>query len=49
MSIGGWFIFLIAVGSVLTLFCWCMYKVITTPGETEHLHRIGEHTPDEEA
>lgn len=47
MTFGGWLILLASVGGVTTLFVWCIHKVMTTPGETEHLHGPGEHTPDE--
>ena len=47
MNTGGWIIMLLSVGTVSTLFTWCIYKVITTPGETEHLHGFEIETPDE--
>jgi hypothetical protein len=36
-----------SVGSVLALFAWCIWKVVTTPEETEHLHGFDFETPDQ--
>ena len=47
MTIGGWIILIISVGTVVTLFTWCIYKVLSIPGETEHLHGFEQETPDE--
>lgn len=38
MNTGGWIVMLFSIGSVTTLFAWCLYKVLSTPGETEHIH-----------
>jgi hypothetical protein len=38
MTIGGWFMLIISVTTVCTLFTWCIYKVMTIPEETDHLH-----------
>ena len=38
MSAGGWIILLISVGTVITLFAWCLCKVLSTPDETERIH-----------
>lgn len=48
MSTGGLFFMLISVGSVTLLFAWCVYKVLKTPGEEEHLHGLEIETPDED-
>jgi hypothetical protein len=48
MTIGGWMILIVSVGSVTSLFSWCLYKVLTIPGETEHVHGFEFKTPDEE-
>ena len=37
MTPGGWFMMLLAVSCVTGLFAWCVYKVLATPGATEHL------------
>lgn len=47
MNFAGILIMLVSVGGVYAFFGWCLYKVLTTPGETEHMHGVGEHTPDE--
>lgn len=47
MTLGGWLIMLVSVGSVTILFIWCIWKVLTTPGETEHMHGFEFETPDE--
>jgi hypothetical protein len=49
MTAGGWVVMLLSVGGVTTLLAWCVYKVITTPGSTEHLHSQADiETPDVE-
>lgn len=49
MTLGGWIVMLSAVGGVTTLLSWCVYKVITTPDSTEHLHSQADiETPDVE-
>lgn len=40
MNTGGWITLILSVGSVSLLFAWCIYKVITTPGESEHIHGL---------
>ncbi len=46
MTLGGWIIMLVSVGTVSTLFTWCIYKVLTTEGEEEKLHGFEAETPD---
>lgn len=46
MTPGGWFIMALSVGAVVSLFIWCMVKVLITPEETEHVHGLSEETPD---
>lgn len=48
MTAGGWIVMILSVGSVIGLFIWCLVKILTTPGETEKLHGLDTHTPDEE-
>jgi hypothetical protein len=49
MTAGGWVVMLLSVGGVATLLAWCVYKVITTPGSTGHLHSQADiETPDVE-
>ncbi len=39
----------LAVGGVTGLLIWCIYKVLTTPGSTAHLHSQADiETPDTE-
>jgi len=38
MTIGGWITMLLSVGFVTGLLSWCIFKVITTPGSSEHVH-----------
>jgi hypothetical protein len=47
MNTGGWIIMSLSVGTVSVLFTWCIWKVLTTPGETEHMHGFEIETPDE--
>ncbi|MDP0498953.1 MAG: hypothetical protein Q7P63_02530 [Verrucomicrobiota bacterium JB022] len=46
MDTGGWIIMTLSVTAATTLFLWCMFKVLTTPGETEHVHGFEQETPD---
>ena len=47
MTMGGWIIMLLSVGGVTGLIGWCIYKVLATPGSTEHLHSQADiETPD---
>ncbi len=48
MTLGGWLIMVVSVGSVTALFVWCIWKVLTTPRETERLHGFEQETPDKE-
>ena len=47
MNSGGWLIMLLSVGTVSLLFVWCIYKVLSTPGEAGHMHGFEIETPDE--
>lgn len=49
MTGGGWLILILSVGSVVSLFLWCIYKVLTTPHESEKIHGFEFKTPDEKA
>ena len=48
MTALGWLIMLISVGAVTALLVWCVYKVLTIPEETEHVHGFEQETPDTE-
>ncbi len=45
----GWLFMLASVGGVTALLSWCIYKVIATPGASEHVHSQADiETPDRE-
>jgi len=46
MTIAGFLIMLVSVGFATGLFVWCLYKVLTTQGESEHLHGFEAEPPD---
>jgi hypothetical protein len=47
MTVGGWIVMALSVGGVTLLMGWCIYKVLTIPGSTEHLHSPADiETPD---
>lgn len=37
---------ILSVGTVSALFVWCIYKVLSTPQETEHIHGFEQEPPD---
>ena len=47
MTAGGWTIMIVSVSTVTVLFVWCIWKVLTTPGEEEKMHGFEFETPDE--
>jgi len=46
MDTGGWIIMICSVSAVVLLFIWCLVKVLTTPGESEHMHGFEQEPPD---
>ena len=46
MNLSGWLVMLFSIGSVVSLFTWCIYKVLTIPKETEHVHGFEQEPPD---
>lgn len=47
MTWGGWIAMLLSVGGVTLLLGWCIYKVLSTPESTRHLHSQADiTTPD---
>lgn len=46
MTTAGWLIMGISIGAVCLLLCWCVYKIVSTPNETEHIHGFEQETPD---
>jgi len=49
MTTSGLIVMLLSVGTVTVLFVWCIYKVLSTPHETEKVHGVEFHTPDIDA
>jgi hypothetical protein len=37
---------IVSVVAVCALLAWCVYKIVTTPNETEHIHGFEQETPD---
>lgn len=49
LTVPGWITMLLSVGFVSGLLGWSVWKVITTPGETDRLHsQLDMGTPDVE-
>ncbi len=46
MTTEGWIVMLLSVGTVSSLFLWCIRKVLTTPSEVEKVHGMELRTPD---
>lgn len=46
MNLGGWIILLLSVGTASSLFAWCIWKVLSTPGESRHLHGFEMEMPE---
>ncbi len=46
MTTSGLLVMLLSVSTVVVLFAWCVYKVLTTPNETEKIHSLEFETPD---
>jgi hypothetical protein len=46
MTTSGLLVMLLSVGTVVFLFIWCIWKVLTTPNETEKIHGTEFETPD---
>lgn len=46
MTLSGWIIMALSVGSVSALLVWCVLKVLSTPDETEHVHGFEQTPPD---
>jgi len=47
MTHGGWIVMLLSVVGVTGVFFWCLWKVLTTPDESEKVHGFSFETPDE--
>ena len=46
MTTAGLLVMLLSVGIVVSLFSWCIWKVLTTPNEAEKVHGMDMETPD---
>lgn len=47
MTTSGLIIMLFSIGTVVTMFSLCVYKVLSQPAEQEkHVHGVDLHTPD---
>lgn len=38
MNPSGWLVMILAVSGMSSLLGWCIWKVVRTPGASEHLH-----------
>lgn len=47
MSAAGWITMLAAIGGATMLFAWCLWRVLRTPGATEHLHSQADIDPED--
>lgn len=45
MTIGGWIMMIVSVSGMTGLLGWCIWKVVSTPGSTEHLHSPADIEP----
>lgn len=48
MTPAGWLVMILSISSVTLLFAWCIWKVLTTPGETHKVHGLEQETPDQD-
>ncbi|WP_175414724.1 hypothetical protein [Nibricoccus aquaticus] len=50
MTTGGWINLILSVGTVTTLFAWCIYRVLTAPktgGSLAHVEPVDESSADD--
>ena len=45
MTLEGWLMMIIAVGGVSVFLGWCVYKIVSTPEATEHVHSQADIEP----
>lgn len=48
MTFGGWIVMVVSVGSVLSLFLWCLWRVLRDPKSSGHIHGFDIDPPDKE-
>jgi len=46
MNFAGWIVMFVSIGTVSLIFFWSIYKVVSTPGETDHIHGFEKKPPD---
>jgi len=46
MTWGGWFTMILSISVVSVLLVWCIYKILTTPGESEKIHGFEPNEPE---
>ena len=46
MTTAGLLVMLLSVSIVISMFSWCIWKVLTTPNETDKLNGTEFETPD---
>lgn len=47
MTLAGWIIMTTSITGITLATAWCLWKVLITPGATEHVHGFEIQTPDE--
>jgi len=45
MTAAGWIIMILGVTGITSLLAWCVYKVVSTPGSSEHIHAQSDIDP----
>lgn len=48
MNAQGWIIMILSVSFSTTFLGWCLYKIFTEPGETEHLRSQADIDPKDQ-
>ena len=48
MNAQGWIIMILSVGSSTGLLAWCLWKVLSEPGKTQHLHSQADIDPKDQ-
>ena len=48
MTVAGWMVMGVAVLGMTGLLSWCVYKVVSIPGSTEHLHSTSDIDPEDD-
>lgn len=49
MTLGGWIVMSLSVGTVTALFAWCVWMVLRQPERAERIHGFEMETPDEKS